>query len=205
MQENQAEITGLEKDKESMLAEYSFKHDDIIRDYTNKITDLQQANKEAIKQRHTDVVASIQKIDAEKGKTTKVGLAELRQVGKDYLDFVDKQYTRTFEAAKFEWQKAKDQIQANMEEDKFAYQKSKDLLGTLSENNGLAFASGADMAGIAKATGMGMATIQAMGSAQAIEALNAYGKSLNIGDIGTKYADTIRKGIAAGNGPAEVM
>ena len=153
---------------------------DIIRDYTNKITDLQQANKDAIKQRYTDVVASIQKIDAEKGKTTKEGLAELRQVGKDYLDFVDKQYTRTFEKAKFEWQKAKDQIQANMEEDKFAYQKSKDLLGTLSENNGLAFANSTDMAGIAKATGMGIGTIQAMGSAQAIEALNSYGKSLNI-------------------------
>lgn len=44
-----------------------------------------------------------------------------------------------------------------------------------------------------------------MGSAQAIEAMNSYGKSLNIGDIGTKYADTIRKGIAAGNGPSEVM
>ena len=38
-----------------------------------------------------------------------------------------------------------------------------------------------------------MGTIQAMGSAQAIDALNAYGKSLNIGDIGTKYAETIRK------------
>ncbi len=61
------------------------------------------------------------------------------------------------------------------------------------------------MQGIATATGQDIGTIRAMGSAQAIDALNSYGKSMNIGDIGTKYADTIRKGIAAGNGPSEVM
>lgn len=205
MQDNSKEISELEEGKQSMLSQYRMQHDAIIKQYTDKITDLTKENKNAIKARYTEVVAEIQKIDAEKGKTTKEGLKELREVGKDYMDFIDKQYNRAFEAAKFEWQKAKDELSANMEADKFAYTKSKDLLSTLSENNGLAFASGSDMAGIAKATGMGMATIQAMGSAQAIEALNDYGKSLNIGDIGTKYADTIRKGIAAGNGPAEVM
>ena len=152
LKQNADEIKGMEADKASMIADYSYKHDQIIQAYTDKVTDLQLEAKNAIENKRVDILTQIQKIDAEKGKTTREGIKELREVGKDYIDFIDKQYQRTFEKTKFEWDQAKFAVEQNRENAKFAYTQGKDLLDNLSKGNALAFTTPDDISNIARLT-----------------------------------------------------
>lgn len=204
LQEGQTRLNELQARKTNLMAHYQDQNDAIVGEYQTSVqANLANMNK-AISDKYSDTVAAIAKLDAEKGKVTKEGFAELKTIVKDYGDFVDKQADRAFKENQAAWDKAKFRVETAIKQD----EAERDYYTKVFDS---AFKSG-NLYGIPSSQidsldlPPEMKTLLKGGIVRdTVTAMNEYGESVGYGDIGTRYAEKINAGIASGMSSAEVV
>lgn len=160
--------------------------------------------KKAIADKYSDTQAAINKIDAEIGKTTNEGIKQLREVAKDYLDFIDKEARRTMDKQKFAFDKFKFDTEQTYKEDKDQRDYYKGIFDSAFKEGNLYGIPASQIDSLDMPDEM---KIMLKGGIvrDTISAMNELGKSAGMTDLGTRYAEIIRSGIAQGYSSADIV
>lgn len=187
-----------------MMMTYQNKVDEVIGQYQASVMKNDAEMKKAIADKYSDTQAAINKIDAEIGKTTNEGIKQLREVAKDYLDFIDKEARRTMEKEKLAFDKVKFDTEQTFKEDKDQRDYYKGIFDSAFKEGNLYGIPASQIDSLDMPDEM---KIMLKGGIvrDTIQAMNELGKSAGMTDLGTRYAEIIRSRIAQGYSSADIV
>jgi hypothetical protein len=120
------------------------------------------------------------------------------------MEFVDKAADRTFKENQALWDKTKFAIETNMKQDENDRKYATDIFESAFKNGNLYGVPTSQIDSLNLPDEM--KTLLKGGIVRdTITAMNEYGKSVGYGDLGTRYSNDIRKGIAGGLSSADVV
>lgn len=204
IQQGQNQINDLFVKKTGMMMTYQNKVDEVIGKYQADVMKNDAEMKKAIADKYADTQAAINKIDAEIGKTTNEGIKQLREVAKDYLDFIDKEARRTMEKDKFAFEKVKFDTEQTFKEEKEQRDYYKGIFESAFKSGNLYGIPASEIDSLDLPDEM--KTLLKGGIVRdTIQAMNELGESAGMTDLGTRYAEIIRSGIAKGFSSADIV